>query len=58
MIHKVYVFTSEPFPVGMAATNRIISIARGFLYHQMDAEIIIIRKTERYKEERNHEKNA
>lgn len=58
MIQKIYVFTSEPFPVGMAATNRIISIARGFLFHQMDAEIIIIRKTERYKEERNLERQG
>jgi len=53
MIQKIYTFTSEPFPVGMAATNRIISMARGFMAHQKQAEIVVFRKTEDAKDKRN-----
>jgi glycosyltransferase involved in cell wall biosynthesis len=42
----IYIFTSEPFPHGLAATNRIISYAHGFLYHKKDVCVICFRKTE------------
>lgn len=42
----IYIFTSEPFPHGLAATNRIISYAHGFQYHQKDVCVICFRKTE------------
>jgi glycosyltransferase involved in cell wall biosynthesis len=44
---KIYIFTSEPFPHGLASTNRIISYARGFLFHHEKVEVICIRKTEK-----------
>lgn len=43
---KIYIFTSESFPYGLAATNRIITYARGFLKHKVPVEIICFRKTE------------
>lgn len=42
----IYIFTSEPFPHGMAATNRIISFAHGFLYHKENVKVICMRRTE------------
>lgn len=42
----IYIFTSEPFPHGLASTNRIISYAHGFQYHKKDVSVICFRKTE------------
>ena len=55
---KIYIFTSESFPQGMAATNRIISYARGFLKHHLQVEVICFRKTENRKFIRNNEVNG
>jgi glycosyltransferase involved in cell wall biosynthesis len=46
ILRKIYIFTSEPFPNGLAATNRISSFAKGFLYHGVDVEVICFRRTE------------
>lgn len=45
---KIIIYTSEPFPNGWAATNRIISYAIGFLSHQKKVSVICIRKTENF----------
>ncbi len=45
-IEKFYIYTSESFPYGFAATNRIIAYAKGFLYHGKDVEVVCLAKTE------------
>ena len=45
-VKKVLIFTSEPFPMGMAASNRIISYAKGFIKHGQAVEVICFRTTE------------
>lgn len=40
MIRKVIVVTSEPFPEGMAGTNRIISLSKGFLSNDIMVEVV------------------
>lgn len=52
-IPKVFIFTSEQFPFGYAATNRIISYARGFLAHNNEVMVICFRKTETRQEMKN-----
>lgn len=52
-IKKIYIFTSEPFPMGMAATNRIISYAKGFIFNEREVEIICFRKTDDKKNIKN-----
>lgn len=44
---KVYIITREPFPNGMAATNRILCYAKGWLSKDIDCEVIIYTRTER-----------
>lgn len=39
-IRKVLIITSEPFPFGMAGTNRIISLGKGFSANGIDAQIL------------------
>ena len=50
---KVFILTKEPFPIGMAATNRITNYARGLLANGVDCEVIVCNRTERYGIERN-----
>lgn len=45
-VKKVLIFTDESFPHGMAATNRIISYAKGFIHNGVDCNVICFRKTE------------
>jgi len=45
-VEKIIIFTDESFPNGMAATNRIISYVKGFLYHDVNTEVICLRSTE------------
>lgn len=45
---KFYILTGEPFPQGMAATNRIICYAKSLLIEKVDCEVIIFRRTEVY----------
>ncbi len=40
MISNVLIVTSEPFPYGMAGTNRVISLARGFIDQGRSAEVV------------------
>lgn len=48
-VKKVLIFTSESFPYGMAATNRIISYGKGFISNGIETEVICLQRTE-YKE--------
>ena len=43
---KVYIITNEPFPNGMAATNRIKCYAKALLSRKIECEILIFRRTE------------
>jgi glycosyltransferase involved in cell wall biosynthesis len=45
-IKNVYIVTDEPFPIGMAATNRIISISKGFIENHAKVKVICFRTTE------------
>ncbi len=45
-VKKIFIFTTEPFPIGMAATNRIISYAKGFIFHGKSTEVICVRRSE------------
>lgn len=40
MISNVLIVTSEPFPYGMAGTNRVISLAKGFIDQGRSAEVV------------------
>lgn len=42
---KVYILTREPFPIGMAATNRIICLAKAFCSTEMECKVIIFSRT-------------
>ena len=48
---KVYILTGEPFPNGMAATNRIKCYARAINEGGLDCEVIVFRRTEVYGKE-------
>ncbi|MBP3383462.1 MAG: glycosyltransferase family 4 protein [Tidjanibacter sp.] len=50
---KVFILTKEPFPIGMAATNRITNYARGLVANGVDCEVIVCNRTEQYGKERN-----
>lgn len=39
-LSKIVIVTSEAFPYGMAGTNRIISLAKGFISNGVQAEVI------------------
>ena len=41
---KVYIITREPFPIGMAATNRIICLAKAFRSAGVDCSVVIFRR--------------
>lgn len=43
---KVYIITTEPFPQGMAATNRIVCLAKGLIANGMKCEVLIAKRTE------------
>ena len=42
---KVYIVTKEPFPIGMAATNRIICLAKAFISAGVDCIVIVFSRT-------------
>jgi glycosyltransferase involved in cell wall biosynthesis len=52
---KILILTTQPFPHGLAGTNRIISYCKGFLYNGYLPEVICIRPTERYNNIINHQ---
>lgn len=52
---KILILTNQPFPVGLAGTNRILSYCKGFIYHGYQPEVICIRPTERYNNIINHQ---
>ncbi len=43
---KVFIVTGEPFPNGMAATNRIKCYAKAIIAQHIDCEVVIVQKTE------------
>ena len=46
-ISRIYIVAAnEPFPVGMACTNRILSLSRGFAEHDLDVMVICLYPTE------------
>ena len=53
IINKLIIYTSEPFPYGMAATNRIISYAKGFIHHNKDVLVVCFRPTESLENTKN-----
>ncbi len=57
-IEQVLIFTHEPFPYGMAATNRIISYGKGFISNGKKVNIYCLKKTEKYDNVKNHKKNG
>jgi glycosyltransferase involved in cell wall biosynthesis len=46
----IIILTNNPFPVGLAATNRIISYCKGFLHHSYKPVVLCIRPTESNKD--------
>lgn len=48
---KVYILTGEPFPNGMAATNRIKCYAKAIKEGGLDCEVLVFRRTEVYRKE-------
>ena len=52
---KIYIVTFEPFPHGMAATNRILHYGRGLVAAHTDCEVVIGQRTEFYSRVRNTE---
>lgn len=51
---KVIILTGEPFPNGMAATNRVKCYARAIKDGGVDCEVLIYRRTERYGQKPNN----
>jgi glycosyltransferase involved in cell wall biosynthesis len=47
-IEQILFITSEPFPHGMAATTRILSLAKGFNSNGVEVTVICMNKTEDY----------
>lgn len=41
---NLYIITKSPFPIGMAATNRIICLAKAFRYAGVNCSVIIFRR--------------
>jgi glycosyltransferase involved in cell wall biosynthesis len=52
---KIIIITNQPFPLGLAGTNRILSYCKGFIHHGYQPEVICIRPTERYNNIINHQ---
>lgn len=46
-IMRVIFVTDQPIPYGLAATNRILSLAKGVHFHGHDVEILVLNPTER-----------
>ena len=44
IIKKILIVTIEPFPHGMAGTNRIISLSKGFIANGLDVQILSMYK--------------
>lgn len=44
---KEYIFTRNPFPIGFAATNRILHYGKGLIQAGADCEVVVLVRTER-----------
>ena len=47
--NKVIIITTNPFPIGLAGTNRILSYSKGFIFHGYFPKVICSRPTEHHK---------
>ena len=45
----IVILTTNPFPVGLAGTSRILSYCKGFQHHGYTPEVLCIKPTEPYK---------
>ncbi|MBP3440214.1 MAG: glycosyltransferase family 4 protein [Tidjanibacter sp.] len=52
---NVYILTREPFPIGMAATNRIKNYAKGLICNGINCKVIVTHRTEPHSANRNIE---
>lgn len=50
---NIYILTREPFPVGMAATNRIKNYAKGLICNGVNCNVVVTHRTEPYGINRN-----
>jgi len=57
-VNKIIIFTEERFPYGMAATNRIVSYAKGFVGNGKKTEVICLQRTENADNIRNYKRNG
>ena len=55
---KVYIVTKEPFPNGMAATNRIKCYAKAIISQGVSCEVLIFSRTEMVETIKNTEANG
>ena len=46
---KIYICTRNPFPIGLAATNRIFHYGKGLVESGADCEVVVLVRTERNK---------
>lgn len=52
---NIIVLTNEPFPIGMAATNRILSISKGIVENSHWVKVVILQPTEKISNEVRNE---
>lgn len=45
-IGKIIIITTEPFPIGLAATNRILCYCKGFIENGFSPEVFVIKPSE------------
>ena len=43
---KILIITTQPIPIGLAGTNRILSISKGFLLNNYKTQIVCLKPTE------------
>jgi len=46
---EIFIITAEPFPKGMACTNRILSYCKGFIENKAKIKVVCLKPTERLK---------
>lgn len=55
---KVTILFDQPFPIGMASTNRIISLSRGLIENNVKVKVLCIKPTEDAKDVINKSNNG
>lgn len=46
---NIFIIESDPFPLGMARTNRILSFCKGFIENRAKVKVVCLKPTERLK---------